>query len=93
MNSDEFQRTSFSGKANDNLLFQKRAVGEDSGRALQAGCLQHIADNQQVTEGTVLKGKMNKERLMCTAGSESNDITGTMAHYPHMEEEKSKPGK
>lgn len=86
MNSDEFQRTSFSCTANDIHFLQKRAVGEDSGRAVQAVCLQHIADNQKVTQRTILKAKMNKERLMCTAGSKSNDITGTMAHCPHMEE-------
>lgn len=61
-------------------------MGEDSGRAVQGVCLQHIADNQQATQGTILKGQINKERLMCTAGSKPNDITGMMAHYPHTEE-------
>lgn len=75
MISDEFQRTSFSGKANYILFLQKREVGEDSERVVQAVYLQHLVDNQQVTQGTILKGKMNKGRQVKCVQQGLNKMT------------------
>lgn len=93
--SDEFQRTSFSGKANDNLLFRRRQWEKIVEEQYRLFVIQHTAKksgNQQVMQLRILKGKMNKERLTCTAMSTTDDITGTMAHYLHMEERQAKNG-
>lgn len=49
-------------------------MGEDSGRAVQAVYLQHLADNQQVAQG-ILKGKMNKGRQVKCVQQDLNQIT------------------
>ena len=43
--------------------------------------------NQQVMQQRTLKGKMSKK-----SPSTADDITGTMAHYPHVEERQTKKG-
>lgn len=70
---------------------QQEKIGDEQYGLL---VIQHTAmksGNQQVMQ-RILKQKMNKVRLICTAVSKPDDIMGTVAHYPHMEERQAKNG-